>query len=419
VEAMNHASAPGWEAIKLGRLGRFLKGSGVRKDQAASGEIGCIRYGEIYTHHHNIVRTLNSHISAAVASTSTRLVKGDILFAASGETKEEIGKAVAFVHDSEVYAGGDIIIFRPTACSSEFLGYYLNSSKVAKQKASNGQGDAVVHIRTAVLSELELEIPPLSEQRAIAAALSDVDALLDSLDRLIAKKRDVKLAVTQQLLTGKMRLPGFKGEWEVQCLGDFGFTYGGLTGKTKSDFGVGNGQFITFMNVMSNVVIDSQAFDRVKISPTESQNKVQRGDLLFNGSSETPEEVAYCSMNASDLQNLFLNSFCFGFRFNAGAEADALFLAYYFRSREGREVTKSLAQGSTRYNVSKLSLLKAPIRLPGLEEQRAIVEVLADIDLELDDLSARHAKTLLLKLGMMQELLSGRTRLVPTEANHA
>jgi type I restriction enzyme S subunit len=218
----------------------------------------------------------------------------------------------------------------------------------------------------------------------------------------------------QHLLTGRTRLPGFHGDWQLKTLGDLGSTFGGLAGKTKADFGEGSGQYISFMNVITNVVIDCGTFERVKISQTESQNLVMRGDLLFNGSSETPEEVAMCGTLSTDVPNLFLNSFCFGFRFRNGAEADALFLALYFRSNEGRELMKSLAQGSTRYNLSKSALLKSELRLPCLPEQIAIAGVITDMDAELSALVARREKTKGLKQAMMQELLTGRTRLVPT-----
>lgn len=277
---------------------------------------------------------------------------------------------------------------------------------------AGGTGSTVSNLRIPALKQLQLLVPDLPEQRAIAKALSDMNALLGALERFIAKKRDLKQATMQQLLTGQTRLPGFQGEWEVKTLGDLGSTFGGLTGKTKADFGEGSSQYITFMNVMTNVVIDCSAFERVNVSPTESQNRVVKGDLLFNGSSETPEEVALCSVLTEEIPNLFLNSFCFGFRFREGAEANGSFLAYYLRSKAGRELMKSLAQGSTRYNLSKIALLKSPFSLPCQSEQTAIATVLSDMDAELAALEQRLAKTRALKQGMMQELLTGRTRLV-------
>ena len=119
-----------------------------------------------------------------------------------------------------------------------------------------------------------------------------------------------------------------------------------------------------------------------------------------------------CSVLTEDVHEVFLNSFCFGFRLRAGVEVDAIFLCYYFRSREGRELMKSLAQGSTRYNLSKTALLAAPFFLPSLPEQTAIAAVLSDMDTEIAALEARREKTRALKQGMMQELLTGRIRLI-------
>ena len=91
----------------------------------------------------------------------------------------------------------------------------------------------------------------VGEQRAIAEALSDTDALIESLEQLLAKKRQIKQGAMQELLTGKRRLSGFSGEWEIKQLGQLGSTFGGLTGKTKSDFGCGAARYITFMNIMT------------------------------------------------------------------------------------------------------------------------------------------------------------------------
>lgn len=252
----------------------------------------------------------------------------------------------------------------------------------------------------------------LAEQRAIATALSDVDALIAGLERLIAKKRDIKQAAMQQLLTGKTRLPGFSGEWVRRPLGDLGSTYAGLVGKSKVDFGHGSASYVPFVNVMANVRIDCSAFESVDVATSENQNRVLAGDLLFNGSSETPEEVALCALMPQAVDDLYLNSFCFGFRLRQGAEASGLFLTYLMRSHIGRELMKSLAQGSTRYNLSKSALLQAQLELPGLDEQTAIATVLSDMDADLATLESRLAKTRVIKQGMMQELLTGRTRLV-------
>jgi type I restriction enzyme, S subunit len=195
-----------WEVKRLGEVGSFLKGSGVKKDEAQTGNLPCIRYGEIYTHHNDIIKSFNSWISAEVAATATRLKQGDLLFAGSGETKEEIGKCVAFVNDFEAYAGGDTVILRLADADAMFMGYYCNTAPINAQKATKGQGDAVVHISAAALSTVVVVLPSVREQSAIATVLADMDAELSALEARRDKTRALKQAMMQELLTGKTRL---------------------------------------------------------------------------------------------------------------------------------------------------------------------------------------------------------------------
>jgi type I restriction enzyme S subunit len=196
----------GWRTVRLGSLGVFFKGSGVRKDESLSGDLPCIRYGEIYTKHSDCIKAFYSWVSPEVAATARRLKQGDVLFAGSGETKEEIGKCVAFVGDAEAYAGGDIVILRPEKVDSMFLGYYLNTAVINCQKAARGQGDAVVHISAAALADIEVALPHVNEQSAIATILSDMDADIAALEAKLRKARAIKQGMMQQLLTGKIRL---------------------------------------------------------------------------------------------------------------------------------------------------------------------------------------------------------------------
>jgi type I restriction enzyme S subunit len=196
-----------WPVKRLGELGSFLKGSGVKKDEAKGGVFPCVRYGEIYTDHNDIVRHFRSWITAEVAQKATRLRQGDLLFAGSGETKEEIGKCVAFVDDCEAYAGGDIVILRPSRdVDASFMGYYLNTKPINMQKASKGQGDAVVHISARALSGLQIRVPMREEQAMIAHVLSDMDAEQATLEARLEKTRALKKAMMQELLTGRIRL---------------------------------------------------------------------------------------------------------------------------------------------------------------------------------------------------------------------
>ena len=206
--AMQQLLAPqeSWVVRRLGDVGSFSKGQGIRKDESNSGQIPCIRYGELYTKHNDYIKKCYSYISSDVAKGSKKLKCGDILFAGSGETKAEIGKCAAFIHVYEAYAGGDIVIFSPKDANSLFLGYLLNTPVIASQKASRGQGDAVVHISSNQLKNIEVYLPSLSEQIRISTILTDLDRDIEALEQKIAKYKCIKTGMMQNLLTGKIRL---------------------------------------------------------------------------------------------------------------------------------------------------------------------------------------------------------------------
>lgn len=294
--------------------------------------------------------------------------------------------------------------------SSEFLYYALGA--IAGRIRSSASEQVVPLISKTEFGKELVAHPCKVEQEKIATILSDFDILISCLDQFIAKKRDIQQATMQQLFTGQRRLPGFSGEWEVKPMRALGSTYGGLAGKTKSDFGHGDARYIPFMNVMTDTVIDANWLEHVDIAPDEIQNLAKKGDLFFNGSSETPEEVGFCSVLLEDIPSLYLNSFCFGFRFNAGAKVNGLFFAYWFRSKAGRAAMSVLAQGATRYNIAKSAFMQLEIPQPSEEEQTAIATILSDMDAALAALEARRDKARQLKQGMMQELLTGRIRLV-------
>ncbi|MCC6922439.1 MAG: restriction endonuclease subunit S [Nitrosomonas sp.] len=254
-----------------------------------------------------------------------------------------------------------------------------------------------------------------AEQTAIANALSDADALIQSLTSFIAKKRQIKQGAMQNLLN-PYENGQLKEGWVVKKLGEVGATYGGLSGKTKVDFGSGDARYIPFMNVMSNVIIDVEFLEKVIVGKSENQNKVRKGDLFFNGSSETPDELGLCAVLNDDIDNLYLNSFCFGFRLFNEKEVYATYLAYLFRSSYGRELLYSLAQGATRYNLSKMNFLKLEITMPSYSAQSEIARTISDIDAEIAAFEDKLAKYRHIKQGMMQNLLTGRIRLVQPDS---
>ena len=175
----------------------------------------------------------------------------------------------------------------------------------------------------------------------------------------------------------KLRFPGFTEDWEQCKLGSIGSTYTGLSGKTKEDFGHGEAQYITYLNVFQNTISNITMTDKVEIDPT--QNEVKYGDVLFTTSSETPEEVGMSSVWLGDTPNIYLNSFCFGFRPNQ--KIDSYFLGYSLRAPYMRDKIKILAQGISRYNISKNKVMELEISLPNNEEQKLLGTFLQRIDL--------------------------------------
>lgn len=195
-------------------------------------------------------------------------------------------------------------------------------------------------------------------------------------------------------------------------LKDIGTTYSGLTGKTKTDFSGGSASFVTFVEVLNNTRLRGSHLAQVHVRVGERQNRVLRGDLLFNGSSETPEEVALSAVvDYEPDATTYLNSFCFGYRLKTGVEVDPTFLAYFFRSAAGRSLVASLAQGATRYNIAKTKFLEVKLTLPALERQRAVVTTLSEADDLIAAIERLIVKKQAIKHGMMQHLLTGKTRL--------
>lgn len=198
----------------------------------------------------------------------------------------------------------------------------------------------------------------------------------------------------------------------IVTLASVGATYSGLSGKTGTDFGRGDARFVPFTEVMADARLRGKRLDPVMVRPGERQNQVRRGDILFNGTSETANEVAMASVVDFDVpEGTYLNSFCFGLRLTRGAPVDPTFLAYYFRSGVGRTLVSSLAQGFTRFNISKTKLLALPLELPKLDQQLRIVDALVAVDDLLASLHRSTAKRVDERYAMMQALLTGAIRL--------
>lgn len=337
---------------------------------------------------------------------------GDILICVRNGSSELIGKSALIPAEYENVAfGAFMTVLRSVQVNNLFLLYIWQTSNTQRQ-IHETFGATINQITDKDFSRILIPLPPtIEEQERIANALIQVDDLLAALDEQIEKKKLIKQGTMQQLLTGKTRLKGFTGEWKTVKLGEIGNTFNGLSGKSAVDFGTGNAKYVTFLNVLNNPIIDTSILENVNINLGEKQNAVHKGDLFFNTSSETPEEVGVCAVILEEIKNLYLNSFCFGFRL-FDENVDGKYLAFYFRSKTGRDLMTTLAQGATRYNLSKSAFDKSEITIPStLAEQQAIASILSIMDEEIQALQEERDKYALVKQGMMQQLLTGKIRL--------
>ena len=198
----------------------------------------------------------------------------------------------------------------------------------------------------------------------------------------------------------EIRFPGFTDPWEQRKLGDCGTTYPGLSGKTKDDFGHGDARFVPYTNVFENSVTDTTRLDSVESDP--KQTEVRSGDVFFTTSSETPQEVGMSSLWLSDQRHVYLNSFCFGYR--QDGSFDDLYLAYMLRSHASRAKIALLAQGISRYNISKKKMMDIAVPYPSVVEQHMIGSLFADVDnlITLRQRELDHVK--LLKKALLQQM---------------
>lgn len=310
----------------------------------------------------------------------------------------------------------DIIFARPDSeqVVPAYLCTFTNSEYGKKQVLDGSGGLAQQHFNVGAYKKLKLPLPPLFEQKRIAETLQAWDHAIETVEALIANARAQKQALMQQLLPQgtvppKKRLPGFSGKWRDVSLGALGETYGGLTGKSKDDFGSGS-PFITYKNVFENGFVDPKNVERVKVGSGERQHTIRNGDILFTTSSETPEEVGMSSVVTFEAKTIYLNSFCFGFRPSSTEAIRPTFAGHFFRSPSMRRLISALAQGSTRYNISKSALLKLMFQLPNADEQEAIADVLGGCDSDLRKLTGQLTALRQEKAALMQQLLTGKRR---------
>ncbi|WP_187852029.1 restriction endonuclease subunit S [Helicobacter pylori] len=380
-----------WQRVRLGDICEIKRGVRITKNEldvfgkypVVSGGVGFLGYTNNFNRYENTITIAQYGTAGYVNFQKNKFWANDVCFC--------------------IYPNKDII-------KNIFLYYFLKVNQNYLYEISNRNATPYSISKDKIL-DFEIPLPPLNEQIAIANILSGLDRYLCALDALILKKEGVKKALSFELLSQRKRLKGFNQAWQRVRLGDIGITISGLVGKTKQDFINGNAKYITFLNVLNNVIIDTSILENVKIYPNEKQNSFKKYDLFFNTSSETPKEVGMCAVLLDDIDQVFLNSFCFGFRIFDKA-VDSLFLSYLINSEIGRKAFENLAQGSTRYNLSKSGFNNVCLFLPPLNEQIAIANILSDLDNEITNLKNKKRQFENIKKALNHDLMSAKIRVL-------
>ena len=334
---------------------------------------------------------------------------GELLLA----TRTRVG--FAGIADEMMGASQDITVLSATERVDPTYLYWVLED-CATQLQNNTRGTSIQGITRGDVDMLPILLPPLHEQQAIAVALSDVDGLLDSLDALIAKKQAVKQATMQQLLTGRTRLPGFSGEWEMKRLGDI-LTFLTTASNPRSDLGDDRGaSYIHYGDVhaLSYPVLDCarQGLPSIDRALVERITPVRDSDLVMVDASEDLDGIGK-SVEIRGAQDKTVISGLHTILCRGHSQFWATgFKAYLQFIPAFRNKLVRVATGISVYGISKNQLAEITLMLPAKREQAAIAAVLSDMDAEINALERRRDKTAAIKQAMMQELLTGRVRLV-------
>jgi type I restriction enzyme S subunit len=306
------------------------------------------------------------------------------------------------------------------AVSKGFIYYSLQAPRARQQFFGGMTGSTIGNLGLTTIRGTKIPLPPTeAEQLAIATALSDVDGLLGGLDRLIAKKRDLKQAGMQQLLTGKTRLPGFHGEWEVKALDDL-FKFSGGYPASRDQLSTEGHCYLHYGDIhgATKTTVDVQADYQnipklnIPLQRVASNSLLEDGDVVFVDASEDDEGTSRHVVVVNKDRKPFISGL---HTIVAKSKTDELaheYRRYCFQTAAIRQQFLFYAVGTKVSGISKTNIAKLRMRVPKVPEQAAIAEVLTEVDEELAALEQRREKTRALKQAMMQELLTGKTRLI-------
>ena len=393
----------GWEVKKLGEIGNFLKGKGIKKDELCDNGLPCVIYGQIYTSYDFYTEKFTSFIPINLKPYTTEIYQNDILFTGSGETKEEIGKSIAYIGKEYAYAGGDIIILRQDKIISIFITYYLNSIG-RKQLNRLGQGDSVVHIYKSILESVKIPVPPLAEQEKIAEILSLWDKAIEQTKELIAYKEKQKKGLMQNLLTGKKRLHGFTDKWKTVKLGEVADFISGYS-FSSDDFIDKGIALIKISNIQDdNINIDNNtAYLPMEFKDKYNKFIIKTNDLLIAMSGATTGKMGVFKQENIALLNQRVGII------RAKENYSQKFLIYILKIYSNKIL--EMAYGGAQPNISSNDIYKIKISIPSsLDEQKAIADILCKADEEIELLKKQLDLYTEQKKGLMQNLLTGKIR---------
>jgi type I restriction enzyme S subunit len=394
-----------WEVKRLGEIGTIIKGKGISKsDISEQGSLPCIRYGELYTHYSEVVRSVGSFTNVDAADLVLS-EENDVIIPASGETIEDIATA-SCVTTKGVALGGDLNIFR-SPVNGVFLAYYIRGT-LKPAIAKIAQGISVVHLYPAQLAQLQLGVPHSEEQQKIADCLSSLDEVIE----LEAKRLDAlkahKKGLLQQLFpregetTPRLRFPEFRnaGPWEVKRLGEVAQLISERAGD--NDY--------VLLSVTSGVglVPQTEKFGR-EIAGKQKKNYyvIRRYDFAYNKSATKEYPQGYVALYTGNEPAAVPNSIFTCFR----PDLDRVvphYLNYLFGANlHGRWLAKAITVGARAHgslNVDNSDVLNIPLPLPKVAEQQKIADCLSSLD-ELIQLEAQKLDALKAhKKGLMQQL---------------
>lgn len=300
-----------------------------------------------------------------------------------------------------------------------FYFYLYFSSHFYPRIAAMTAKSSVDSVRLEMIANMPIPLPPVAEQRAIAEALSDIDTQIAKLDQLIAKKRNIKQAAMQQLLTGKIRLPGFTGEWIVRPLGDLFHFSGGYSASRDQLSTVGN-CYLHYGDIHKSrktyIDVESEYQDipklNIPLNRVSIGSMLDDGDVVFVDASEDDVGTSKHVIVTNKGRIPFISGLHTIVAKCKTGDLDHAYRRFCFQTSAVRSQFYFYSVGTKVSGISKTNIAKVTIPVPSLQEQKAIASILADMDDEITTLENRRDKTVVLKEGMMQELLTGRIRLV-------